>query len=218
MPPERIVELATDDFEDDSVCASSAILLARFGKPEQLNRLIESKRAAAKKSKRAFAAWRSLASIYWQAELYDQAVKAYDKAIQAGEGQPPGVMATVHYNKACSQALGKKVDDAFKTLDAALEIAGTNAQILPTGLLATDRDIESLRKDKKRFAELLEKHGRSIPPSKAAPGASPTSRPAAHNKDDGDDDDDDDDDGDNDDDDDGNGGGSEAQEARHKKK
>ncbi len=193
---ERLSELATDDFEDEAVRANAAIVLSQFGKPDQLERLIASKVAATKKDGGKFAAWRSLASVYWQAEQYAKAVAAYDKAIQAGEGKPAGVMATVHYNKACSLALADKIDAAFEALDVALKVAGNDARNLPSMLLASDRDLANLRKDRKRFAALLGKHGRSIQPQKAAAGTAPKSRPAARSKDsesDGDDGDDDDD-------------------------
>ena len=152
----RISDIATDDFEDEGVMRMAMYVLHTFKKPDLLAKYIKTLTADTQKKGRAIDAWSQLAEVHWQVGRYGEAVKCYD-ALLALEGELPAErVPTMYYNKACSLTLGGKIDDAFATLEIALQ---KGKATLSNQLLWVDGDIKKLREDE-RFVALMKKFGR----------------------------------------------------------
>lgn len=88
-------------------------------------------------------AWSQLGYSLHADKKYDQALKAYARAIDLGWGRPTNL-----YNTACALALMGRKDDAITALEKAL-----NARFADQQTLENDTDLDSLRSDP-RFAAL----------------------------------------------------------------
>jgi tetratricopeptide (TPR) repeat protein len=100
-------------------------------------------RALAERNPYSGSAWSDLGLCLHAAKKYEEAIPAFQKAIELGFGRPANL-----YNCACACALMGRHDDAFAWLQKALE-----ARFAQQDTLEKDSDLDSLRGDR-RFAEL----------------------------------------------------------------
>ena len=144
------------DWFTTSVCA-----LAQFGDASLFDQIKAGvqKQAESANEQEKLQATNMLAELHYQARKYEDAATHYkafvamlEKAPQAPQGMP-----TVIYNCCCSLALAGKTDEALQFLEKALDASAKSEQPLTKGLLDTDHDIDSLRKDP-RFQPLYDKH------------------------------------------------------------
>jgi tetratricopeptide (TPR) repeat protein len=168
----RIASIADDEFEETNVQQNAAYVLYQFGDKKRVGKRTAELLAETKTEGRELGAWTALADIYAQGVRdYDKAIDAYKNALKIQENP------TLLYNLACAQSLAGKLDDAFASLDKALE----DGQNLSDTLLATDHDINNLRKDP-RFKEILGKHGRTLGPGKSKELKDSEATEAGHGK------------------------------------
>jgi hypothetical protein len=85
-------------------------------------------------------AWLRLASCHYRAGAWDEAIAAYERALELGFGYA----SSVHYDVACCHARAGRVDEAFAALDRALATRWEDRSTF-----SSDGDLAALRDDER---------------------------------------------------------------------